>query len=62
VILVEIAPYADIAMIDAFDGQAAAGIEGLREYFMQQFADLLRIQGRCRHFASIWPAYPAHWS
>jgi hypothetical protein len=53
VILVEIAPYADIPMIDALDAQATAGIEGLREYFMQQFADLLRVQGRCWHFAPL---------
>src|ERR1041385_3459804 len=49
--LVKIAPYADVAIIYAFDAQAAAGIERLRKHFVQQFADLLGIQGRCRHVA-----------
>ena len=49
VVLVEMPADADAAVIDPLQAQAAALVEGLREFLVQQSGDLLRGQRRRPH-------------
>ena len=49
--LLKVPLYADISVVDALDGEPAAGMEELRKFIAKQLSDFVGIHRRSRHTA-----------